>query len=146
LFNVVEITPEDAEEMIQELEELKAELEPKLEDLKRIYEELTSYSEKVDELYSLADQIQADLEDLEQRYEELSQKVSATKTIQVTATQTIIEKSLNTASQQASQTQQEVSLKVGHDELLLILLGATIIGVIVAIALAAVAIKRSRRK
>jgi len=71
-FNVLQVAPQDAEQMIQELERLKAELEPKLEELGELHKELTTYSKKVDELYSLADQIQAKLKDLEQKYGELS--------------------------------------------------------------------------
>ena len=145
-FNVVEITPQDAEEMIHELKKLKAELEPKLKDLRRLHEELISYSRKVDELYSLANQIKAKLKDLEQKYGELSQKVSITKTIQVTTTQTLTGKPSIPAGQPGSQTQQEILPKIGYNELLLMLLGATLTGVIIAIALAAVAIRRGGRK
>ena len=145
-FNVLQVAPQDAEQMIQELERLKAELEPKFEELGELHKELTTYSKKVDELYSLANQIQAKLKDLEQRYGELSQKVGVTKTIQVTTTQTFTERSSNPAGQPASQTQQEPLRKIGYNELLLILLGATLIGVIIAIALAAVAIRRGGRK
>ena len=145
-FNVLQVAPQDAEQMIQELEKLKAELEPKLEELGQLHKELTTYSKKINELYSLANQIQAKLKDLEQKYGELSQKVGVTKTIQVTTTQTFTGKPSNPASQTASQTQQEILPKIGYNELLLMLLGATLTGVAIAIALAAVAIRRGGRK
>lgn len=145
-FNVLQVAPQDAEQMIQELEKLKAELEPKLEELGQLHKELTTYSKKINELYSLANQIQARLKDLEQKYGELSQKVGVTKTIQVTTTQSSTGESPNPAGQPASQTQQEILPKIGYNELLLMLLGATLVGVIIAIALAAVAISRGGRK
>ena len=145
-INVVKVTPQDAEQMIAELEKLKAELEPKLKKLSTLYEELNRYSKRVNELYTLANQIQAKLKDLEQKYGELSQKVGVTKTIQVTTTQTFTGKPSIPAGQPASQTQQEILPKMGYNELLLMLLGATLTGVIIAIALAAVAIRRGGRK
>jgi len=72
--------------------------------------------------------------------------VSITKRIQVTTTQTFTGKPSIPAGQPASQTRQEILPKIGYNELLLTLLGATLIGVIIAIALAAVAIRRGGRK